>query len=298
MKVSIIIPIFKVEPYIAQCAESVLSQTWGDTEFIFVDDASPDHAVDILESLIDSRFQHLKDRIAIIRKPVNEGLPQARLTGLKAACGDYILHVDSDDWIEPDTVEKLAVEAERTSADVVYYYVCKEKGEGRIHIAKDRRYPSGKDFARAIMRRDAHGYLVCKFMRRSLYRSEFFYPRISMHEDIILAVQALSFARSVVLLPEALYHYRRTNPDAFTRQSRERRHRASARSFLQMYRFYDGFAATEELRWLREPTLDYCMSNFLQYDRENIPSIKKDFLALPPTPRRVLMRLWMRLVKA
>lgn len=276
-RVSIIVPIYKVEPYIAACARSVLSQTWPDTEFIFVDDGSPDRSREILEEVIDKEFPELKPRINIIVKPVNEGLPQARLTGLKAASGDYIMHVDSDDWVDPDMAEKLVREAERTGADVVYHYVAKEKGQGKVHIAKDRQYKTPLAFAKAIMARKAHGYLVCKFMRRSLYTPDLFYPSISMHEDIILGIQILSRARKAVLLKEAPYHYRRTNEASFTRQSREVRHRASARSFLELYRYYEG-RWPQEVLWIRRPLLNYCMRNFIQYDREKIKEILPDFL--------------------
>ena len=277
-KVSIIVPIYKVEPYIAVCARSVLSQTWQECEFIFVDDGSPDRSRVILEELIDSEFQQLKSRITIIVKPVNEGLPQARLTGLKAATGDYVMHVDSDDWVDVDMAEKLVKETERTGADVVYHYVAKEKGEGKVHIAKDKQYKTPLAFAKAIMARKAHGYLVCKFMKRSLYTPDLFYPTISMHEDIILGIQILSRAEKAVLLKEAPYHYRRTVSTSFTRQSRSVRHRASARSFLQLYRFYDGFKnGPEDLLWIRRPLLNYCMRNFIQYDRGNIKEIRSDF---------------------
>ena len=287
-KVSIIVPIYKVEPYIEHCARSVLSQTWQDTEFIFVDDGSTDRSREILEQLIDREFPQLKSRITVIAKPVNQGLPQARLTGLKAATGDYIMHVDSDDWVDPDMAEKLVREAERTGADVVYHYVAKENGNGKVHIAKDKQYRTPLDFAKAIMRREAHGYLVCKFMRRSLYTPDLFYPTISMHEDIILGVQILSRARKAVLLKDAPYHYRRTNAASFTRQSREVRHRASARSFLQLFQYYEGHWPSE-LEWLRNPTLDYCMANFLHYDKESIPAIRDAFMELPKTLKRLAL---------
>ena len=291
-KVSIIVPVYKVEPYIAACARSVLSQTWPECEFIFVDDGSPDRSREILQDVIDNEFAALKPRIQVIVKPVNEGLPQARLTGLKAATGDYVMHVDSDDWVDHDMAEKLVHEAERTGADVVYHYVAKEKGEGKVHIAKDRQYRTPLDFAKAIMARKAHGYLVCKFMKRSLYTPDLFYPAISMHEDIILGIQILSRARKAVLLPIAPYHYRRTVSTSFTRQSRSVRHRASARSFLQLYQFYNGFSSgPEDLSWIREPLLDYCIANFLHYDHQSLPAVRNAFLSLPLTPKRLFLRL-------
>ena len=237
MKVSLIVPFYGVEKYIAECAESVLSQTYPDIEFIFVDDGSTDRSLEILNNLIDNKFSSKKSQIAIIRKS-NGGLPQARKTGLAAATGEYIMHVDSDDWIDTRAVEKLVLKVEETGADVVYYYVAKEKSGGRTHIAKDREYSDPKAFSNDILHYRAHGYLCNKFMKRSLYTDDLLYPVIAMHEDIVLSSQLLFHAEKAVLLPEPLYHYRRNNPSASTRGKRRNRHIASARNLLSLYEFY------------------------------------------------------------
>ena len=137
VKVSVIVPFYGVEPYIGRCAESLLRQTaWQDCEFIFVDDGCKDGSLSVLQGVL---ARYPERRVQVIRKE-NGGLPQARLTGLQHATGDYVLHVDSDDWLELDAVEKLVRKAEETDADVVYFYVRKEKGEGRSHVSKDKVY--------------------------------------------------------------------------------------------------------------------------------------------------------------
>ncbi len=266
MKVSIIVPIYKVERYIEQCAESVLGQTYGDIQFIFVDDGTPDASIQKLNALIDSRFASLKDRIAIIHKE-NGGLPQARLTGLKHATGDYVLHVDSDDWIEPDAVEKLVRKAEETDADVVYFYVRKEKGEGRSHVSKDKVYTDPKAFSKDVFCNKAHGYVVNKFARRSCYREDLFYPKGNMHEDMVLMGQLLFYCKKVVLLPEALYHYRRNNSASETRQARKVRRAASARNFLDLYEAYRGRMAGSPVEPVRRHILRRCRWIALRWDR-------------------------------
>ena len=117
MKVSVIIPFYKVERYIKRCATSLLTQTLDDVEFIFVDDASPDSSRDILLSVIK---EHPEKAVTILTHQSNKGLPAARNTGLGVATGDYIYHCDSDDWLEPDMLEKLVGSAERNDADIVY----------------------------------------------------------------------------------------------------------------------------------------------------------------------------------
>ena len=266
MKVSIIVPIYKVERYIEQCAESVLGQSYGDIQFIFVDDGSPDASVDKLNALIDSRFAHLRERIEIVRKR-NGGLPQARLTGLQHATGDYVLHVDSDDWLELDAVEKLARKAEETDADVVYFYVRKEKGEGRSHVSKDKVYEDPKAFSRDVFCNKAHGYVVNKFARRSCYREDLFYPKGNMHEDMVLMGQLLFYCKKVALLPEALYHYRRNNSASETRQARKVRRAASARNFLDLYEAYRGRMAGSPVEPVRRHILRRCLWIGIRWDR-------------------------------
>lgn len=239
MKVSLIVPFYGVEKYIAECAESVLSQTYSDIEFIFVDDESPDGSYDILNDLIQKRFSDKKSQITIIRKR-NEGVSKARLSGLDVAKGDYVLFVDSDDWIEIDSVAKLVSKVEATGADVVYFYVAKEKSGVRPHVAKDPQYSSPKEYSDAILHYKAHGYLCNKLIKRSLFTDNLFYPVIPMHEDVILSSQLIFYAENAVLVPEPLYHYRRDNPSASTRGRRRDRHIASARNLLSLYDFYKG----------------------------------------------------------
>lgn len=266
MKVSIIVPIYKVERYIEQCAASVLGQSYGDIQFIFVDDGSPDASVNKLNALINSRFAGLRERIEIVRKP-NVGLPQARLTGLQHATGDYILHVDSDDWLELDAVEKLVCKAEETDADVVYFYVRKEKGEGRSHVSKDKVYEDPKAFSRDVFCNKAHGYVVNKFARRSCYRDDLFYPHGNMHEDMVLMGQLLFYCKKVVLLPEALYHYRRNNSASETRQARKVRRAASARNFLDLYEAYRGRMAGSPVEPVQGHILRRCRWIGIRWDR-------------------------------
>lgn len=266
MKVSIIVPIYKVEGYIADCARSVLGQSYPDIEFIFVDDGSPDRSVEILEDLIRSEFPSLQDRVKILRKE-NGGLPQARLTGLQAATGDYILHVDSDDWIELDAVEKLVAVAERTGADLVHFFVRKEKGGDKSHVSKDREYASPQEYSREVLTFRSHGYMVNKFARRSCYRPDLFYPTINMHEDMVLSGQLLFYCSKVALLPEPLYHYRRNNAGSETRQSRSKRRALSARNFLDLYEFYRDRLEGSPVEPVERELLDRCVWIGLRWDR-------------------------------
>jgi glycosyltransferase involved in cell wall biosynthesis len=114
MLVSIIIPVYNVEKYIRRCLDSVLAQTFKDYECILVDDGSPDNCPAICDAYVekDKRFK-------VIHKQKNEGLPRARKTGLDAATAEFIMHLDSDDWIEPEALELLTKKQIETDADIV-----------------------------------------------------------------------------------------------------------------------------------------------------------------------------------
>ena len=131
--VSVIVPMYGVENYIARCAESLFAQTYPLIEFIFVDDGGKDRTVEILRGILERQDPSLQARVRIISKE-NGGLPHARKTGLDAATGEYVLHVDSDDWVEPDTVEKLVRMAVGTDADIVVYDLWKEYGDRRKRV--------------------------------------------------------------------------------------------------------------------------------------------------------------------
>ena len=232
-KISLIVPIYGVEPYIRQCAESVLAQTYEDIEFIFVNDGTKDRSMEVLEALIEEKFSHLRPRIVIINKE-NGGLPSARKSGLDAATGEYILFVDSDDWLELNAVERVVAEAERTDADLVYFHLVKEY-ENRQSVKYEKSYTAKNKrlWVRNLLNYNSYGYTVTKCFRRRLYTDNFVsFPKLGMHEDIYLMVQIIFYAQSISHLPEVLYHYRKTNPASMCSQKRSWRHLTSSRNMM------------------------------------------------------------------
>ncbi|MBQ1280591.1 MAG: glycosyltransferase, partial [Bacteroidales bacterium] len=168
-KLSLIAPIYGVEPYIEKFAKSALGQTFTDMEFIFVNDGTKDRSIEILESLIEKEFSHLKERITIINKE-NQGLPLARKTGMDAAQGEYILFADSDDWLEVTAAEKIMSVAEKTDADIVYYDLVKEYGDRQsIKAEKEYTAETKRQFIKNIFNYTSYGYTVTKCFRRSIY---------------------------------------------------------------------------------------------------------------------------------
>ena len=124
-EISVIVPIYGVEKYIARCAESLFSQTMTENvEFLFVDDSTKDNSIQVLQHII-SKYPHLESQISIIRHRENKGLPAARNTGLSKAKGRFVVHVDGDDFAEPQMLESLYKAVVDNHADFAWcdYYI-------------------------------------------------------------------------------------------------------------------------------------------------------------------------------
>lgn len=212
MTVSIIIPVYKVEAYIERCARSLMAQTYPDIEFIFVDDGSPDGSIEILRKVVSEYAQR---NVKILVHPENKGLPAARNTGLEAATGEWILHCDSDDWLEPTMVQRLYDAATSAGADIAYcdYY---------LDFSGSRRRLGNPSFSdgKALVR---EGYFAGtakfnvwnKLLRASLFQGISFPEGHAMGEDMTM-IPVSARAGRVVHVPEALYHYFKLNPGAYS----------------------------------------------------------------------------------
>ena len=144
--ISIIIPVYNVERFLERCLDSVLAQTWRDWEAVCVNDGSPDSSQAILE-----RYASGDSRIKIVNKP-NGGLSDARNVGLKNAGGEFIVYLDSDDFIHPQTLEIAMALQQKTGTDIVTWY-------------KDPNYRN-KTFVRHFLGLDTIAYKPFSYRKR------------------------------------------------------------------------------------------------------------------------------------
>lgn len=222
VKVSIIIPIFKVRNFIERCVCSLFEQTLKDIEFIFVDDATPDDSIEILKSCID-RYPERKEQILILTHEQNRGLPAARNTGLAVATGEYVFHCDSDDFVEKDMLEEMYNAAKATDADMVYcdFYLSFEKNE---RYMSNPVYETADEALRVGLLGGNMKYNVWnKFVKKSLYSdNEIWFPSgHGMGEDMTM-IRLVACARRVAYVPKAFYHYVKLNSNAFSATMSER----------------------------------------------------------------------------
>ena len=130
MRFSIIVPVYKAERYLSQCVESVLKQDFNDFELILVDDGSPDKSPGICDS-----YAEKDSRVLVIHKP-NGGASDARNVGIKAAKGDYLMFIDSDDyWDDTSVLRKISSIFDETESDLVQF------GQRRYFSVDDRMAP-------------------------------------------------------------------------------------------------------------------------------------------------------------
>lgn len=117
-KVSILTPVYGVEKYIAECAVSLMEQTYDNIEYVFVDDCTPDRSIEILRQVV-SRYPQRQHQVRILRHDCNRGLGAARQTALENATGEFVTIVDSDDSVPSDSVKAMVEKQTATNADIV-----------------------------------------------------------------------------------------------------------------------------------------------------------------------------------
>lgn len=205
--VSVIIPFFNVEKYIAECLESLLKQSYPALEFLFVDDCGQDSSVQIIEAFL-SDHSELNGRI--IRHDKNKGLSGARNTGIRQANGDYVLFLDSDDTLSPDAINIMvnAIEHEGTDIIVGNYEVFGDRIiDSDLHLPDG--YYSGKDIMKTYSEGKWYVMAWNKLCRKEfLLDNELFFEEGLIHEDQIWSFKAAMRADSLQIVNAVTYRYR------------------------------------------------------------------------------------------
>lgn len=209
-KISVIVPVYKAEPFLKKCIESIVNQTFSDIEIICVNDGSPDNSAQIL-----NEYAQKDCRIKIIFQE-NLGVSAARNAALAVATGEYIGFVDSDDWINADFYEKLYNTAKKYDADIAVCGIQKVKGnkkkpflkikKEKFTVDKDKKFEIGN-----IPQKNYVWNKIYKLERLKEYNIQF--EEGMYYEDILFSAQAFLYARSVVTVPNINYNYV-VNPDS------------------------------------------------------------------------------------
>ena len=215
-KISIIIPVYRVENYISRCCRSLFGMRFQDVEYLFVNDATPDGSMAVVESILNE-YPHRKAHVKLLAHPKNMGVASARNTGLEAATGEYIAFVDADDWIEENMFEKLYQRAEAGHFDIVGcdWYL---EFETSKRYMRQPVYERTSDCLKAMLSGEMRWFLWAFLIRRGIYvkNNIRFLDGANIGEDMAVLIRCFSFARSYRHISEALYHYVKSNAVSMT----------------------------------------------------------------------------------
>ena len=216
-KVSVIVPVYNVENYIERCATCLFKQTLDDVEYIFIDDCSPDRSIELLRNII-LQFPNRSGSVRIVKMPTNSRQAAVRSYGMQLATGDYVIHCDSDDWVDLDYYEKMYAEAIRCDADVVFAPIVDEYVNSSVLRKMEPLPNNGKDLVSSWYRTNTAMYSWNKLVKRTIYTENNILPfeGINMWEDNGLMLRVLYYANRVSSVTGTAYHYNHTNMAATT----------------------------------------------------------------------------------
>ncbi|MBN1182938.1 MAG: glycosyltransferase family 2 protein [Bacteroidales bacterium] len=224
-KVTISIAVYNVSATLRRCLNSVINQTLKEIEIVLVNDCSPDPEDDD----ICKDYEQSDDRVVYIKHKQNLGLGGARNTAIKAAKSDYILFVDSDDWISLDMADIMYNKATKNNADVVvcgFFNVSDKKKPRKNYYFKKEHLLKGKDGFKSFFAYDKKEFINPaswnKLWKRSLFiDNNLFFPLNIYDQDFAHTPQMLFCAQRVLLIKECLYYYYH-NPESVTKNITEK----------------------------------------------------------------------------
>lgn len=206
IKVSIIIPVYNVAPYIQACMQSVKQQSYRNIEVIFVDDCGADNSISIIADFIS--INNLSDW-QILHHDHNRGLSAARNTGLDAATGDYVYFLDSDDYITPDCIERLVAPLAAQQVDVVIgSYNLIENETIRPQILPNTVLQTNESLMASYAAGEWYVMAWNKLCRRGfLLHNNLFFKEGLIHEDVLWTFQVACKAQSLYMCDAITYNY-------------------------------------------------------------------------------------------
>lgn len=217
--VSVLVPLYNVEKYIGKCVESLFRQTYSNIEYIFVNDCTPDKSMVIIKKKI-SDFNIPSNKYTIIDHEKNMGISTSRNDCIANAKGDYLLFVDSDDWIENNMIELLVNAAKENNADI--------SGCGYTEEYSDRSidYPqtytnNHNEMMKAITILTIKGVMWKLLIKRSIIVENDikFIPNNNMVDDYLFCCQVFYYAQAFASVNKCLYHYIQYNPNNYSHRT-------------------------------------------------------------------------------
>ena len=217
IKVSILVPFYKVEKYVGRCVDSLFSQTYKNIEYIFVNDCTPDKSMDVINEHI--KKYGVAEKCKMIIHETNQGISASRNDCLDNMTGDYFLFIDSDDYIDKDMVELLVEAAVKENADISGCGYIEEYADHRVECPQ--RYTNDHDeMMRAITLLTIKGVMWKLLVRSTIvteHRDEVrFIPDRNMVDDYLFCCQIFYYAQRFAGVDRCMYHWIQYNPNNYT----------------------------------------------------------------------------------
>ena len=298
-KVSVLVPIYGVEKFIGKCLHSLFAQTYPDIEYVFVNDCTNDNSMQVLNQIL-KEYPDRQAQVKIITHTVNRGLAAARNTALENATGKYIIHVDSDDYLETDAIRILYNVVEKEKVDVVCFDSYIIYPDKRLEIHK----PFTSDvteYVKMLLSKTVNCSLWGNFFTRELYvRSGIkSVEGLDYGEDFAVTPRLIYNASKIVKINNCLYNYVQYNTNAYTKNVSKK----SFNNMLQAVEILNDYFShipdsslyIETLICLKlrvKTHLLKSVSDDLLLDTVNLyPDIEKEHMILLPIQDRILLVL-------
>lgn len=295
--VSICVPIYGVETYIEKCARSLFEQTYANIEYIFVDDCGTDKSISILQQVCQA-YPQRQDQVHVIRHEKNRGLAAARNTAVENAHGEFIIHVDSDDWVETQMVELLVQTQQQTNADIVSgNAIAHYNGYTRTLIEPE--YTDRDAMIKGMLELTIDHAIWRRLIRTTLYRQNGIraIEGANIGEDHQVMPQLTYYAQSFARCEKIVYHYNCMNinsyvHDAGKKEFNRKKYNCDNRSIDILEAFFESVGEQTYIDLLEEIKARHIYRSFfpvLRYGEKDFYYIlSQDLLRIKPKHRACL----------
>lgn len=284
-KISICVPIYNVEKYIERCIRSLFVQTYKNIEYIFVDDCTQDGSIEILASLLRNNSDK---SVKILSHTFNRGLAAARNTAIEHATGEFIVHVDSDDWIEPNAIELLVKRQLETNADIVSCNAIAHYPKGRTELLIEPKYETIDDMVMQTIQLTLDHVIWRRLIRKSLYANNDIraVEGVNIGEDHHTWPRLVACADTFACVDDFLWHYNCENQNSYMQQSRGFNYKRYCSDMSSIDILLSYFENTqkyyEELQKIKMCYINSSLKMALNAnDRKKYNKILKDLLLVP-----------------
>lgn len=216
--VSIVVPIYNVEKYVEKCCHSLFGQSYERIEFVFVDDCTTDNSLNVLYNVL-SQYPERKEFVKIVHHKINKGVSEARNTGTDVVSGEYLLYVDSDDYLDLNVVEILVAKALEEQADIVVFNVRDIYSDKKSLVERQYVVSDKVSYINNLLIYRINVCVWGKLYKTGIIKkNKIYFPTgLGYGEDYATSPRIAYYAHKVVYCEDCYYNYVKYNDSSYTR---------------------------------------------------------------------------------